>query len=60
MAIRFGEEHGRAKLTRDEVVEIRKRYKEGGVSFVRLAEDYDVTPTTIRYIVTRRIWRHLP
>ncbi len=48
----------RAKLTREQVLEIRARYKgdhrgEGG----EIARDYDVTATCIRSIVLRKTWK---
>lgn len=53
-----GEQHGRSKLTRDQVLEIRERRAEGS-SMYRLALDYGVTKMTIRMIVERKTWRHV-
>lgn len=50
-----GEKHGMAKLTAEQVREIRTS-KEAGVV---LAEMHGVTPTTISDIRHRRIWNHI-
>lgn len=54
-----GEQHPSAKLTESEVLEIRRRFAEGGVTRQALADEYGVTPRTIGYIISRRIWRHI-
>lgn len=54
-----GEDHGSAKLTEEQVLEIRQRFAEGGVSKTALAEEYGVSRTTIRRLVRREIWAHL-
>lgn len=46
-----------AKLTRDQVEEIRRRYERGGVTQGQLGSEYGVKDTTISMIVTRRTWR---
>jgi hypothetical protein len=50
--------HG-ARLTRNQIPLIRERAA-AGVSFVTLAAEYKVTPTTIRRAVLRWTWRHVP
>lgn len=55
----FGENHGRAKLSADDVTAIRAALAAGCVQR-RLAERYDVTPTTILGIKNGRIWRTRP
>ncbi len=54
-----GEGNGRAKLTEEQVLEIRRRYAEGSVSLIVLAEDYPVEFGTIHRIVTRQLWKHI-
>lgn len=54
-----GEDTGSAKLTSVQVLEIRRRYADGGISQDALAEDYGVDPTNIGCIVNRKTWRHL-
>lgn len=53
-----GSDHPRAKLTEDDVLEIRKRC-EAGEGSQSIAEDYPVTPSVISNIKARRIWKHV-
>ena len=52
-----GNRHGLAKLTSDNVLEIRRRSKEG---VVKLAKAFNVTKSTISHVCARRTWAHLP
>lgn len=54
-----GENHGRSKLTEDNVREIRIKYAEGGVSQRELALKYAVSETIIGYITLRKRWTHI-
>lgn len=54
---RIGTKHGMAKLTEQDVLEIRKSYKKGKHN--RLAERFGVTAPLIRMIHKRQIWRHI-
>lgn len=56
-----GENHGKAKLTEDNVREIRRLYgrKKQRPTQTELAERYCVTRSAIREIVTGRNWSHL-
>lgn len=54
-----GERHGMSILTKDNVLDIRRR-RANGESGLSLAAEYDVSPVTISAIYTRRIWRWLP
>jgi hypothetical protein len=56
-----GELHHRAmaKLTVDQVREIRRIYSEGGISMRALSFQFDVTPPTVRNIVLRISWPHI-
>lgn len=47
-------------LTMDDVVDIRKRYAEGNVSMVYLAEEYSVHRDTVRYAILGRTWKYAP
>lgn len=49
--------NGRARLTPEQVLEIRRRYmpRLGG----KLAREFGVQPTTIVHIVHRMIWKHI-
>lgn len=49
-----------AKLTPEQVEEIRMWYARGGVSKTYLAKVYGVTSMMIHHIVTRHSWRHVP
>ena len=50
-----GEDHGGAKLTAQQVSEIRERF----MPLDRLAGEYGVTKSTIWSIVNHRTWRHI-
>ena len=50
---------GRAKLSENDVLEIRKRYSPRKVTFHQLASEYNVHHTTILAIVRRWTWTHL-
>lgn len=54
-----GNNHPQAKLTEDQVSEIRKTYKAGGYSYSALAKQYGVSAATISDIVNYRIWKHV-
>ena len=53
-----GEEHHRAKLTNDDVLEIRRRAANGESHRV-IAEDFPVIMDTISQIAKRRKWKHI-
>jgi hypothetical protein len=55
----MGSRCGAAKLTEDEVREIRRRRTEG-VTMSELARRYGVTRENVLAIIHRRSWRHLP
>jgi hypothetical protein len=48
-----------SKLTEEQVIEIRSRYADGGVTHRSLAAEYGVARSLISYIVRREIWAHL-
>lgn len=48
-----------AKLTEDDVREIRRRYAEGDVTYGQLATEYGVHYRTPQAIVLRRTWKHV-
>lgn len=54
-----GEDRPVAKLTNKEVVEIRKIYSEGGISYRNLGKQFGVHKGTVCHIVTNRTWRHI-
>lgn len=55
-----GEQHGNAKITDDQVLEIRKRYAAGGITQANLAREYGLTHGTLSVIISGRGWSHLP
>lgn len=61
MAARKGEAHHKAKLTEDEVREIRRIRAEEGLSCTKLAEriDWKVDTSTIHRIIRREGWSHV-
>ena len=60
MAPKKGSLHHKAKLTEEQVREIREKYAAGGVSYWKLALEYDINSTdTIRQIIIRRTWTHI-
>lgn len=54
----FGHRNGNAKLTEDDVVEIRRRVAAGELHRV-VAADYGVARTRVTTIVGRKDWRHV-
>ena len=54
-----GVDVGNAKLTEEQVLEIRRRYAAGGVFQRELGDEYGVTNALISLIVRREIWTHL-
>jgi hypothetical protein len=52
-----GSKHANAKLTDDQVVEIRRRYASGGVSQQSLADEFGVDQTAISKITLGRTYR---
>lgn len=57
--VKRGELHGAARLTEEQVLEIRRRYIKGGVTQMQLADEYGVGRANIGAITIGRSWRHL-
>lgn len=55
-----GEKNGASKLSNEDVIEIRKKYKQGGANKAQLSKEYNVSWVTISRIITRKIWGHIP
>jgi hypothetical protein len=53
-----GTRHWKAKLTESDVITIRQRARRD--SMVDIAADYGVRPESIRKVVTRENWKHVP
>jgi hypothetical protein len=60
VANRPGASNPSAKLTDSQVIEIRQRYKQGGVTQRTLAHEYGLHHSTIHLIVSAKKWKHLP
>ena|SRR6185436_4498635 len=54
-----GERHGSARLTADQVIEIRRRYS-GGELQRELGMQFGITQAMVSAIIRRENWRHLP
>jgi len=54
-----GEKHANSKLTKNQIIEIRKKYIPNIISMPQLAKEYNVDWTTIRQIVNRITWKHI-
>ncbi len=54
-----GEGQAGAKLTNEQVFDIRARYVKGVTGFMKLAKEFHVSKATIMRIVLRRIWTHI-
>lgn len=52
-----GEELGNAKLKRKEVDKMRDDYKKKPRAFRFFAEEYNVSKSTIRDVISRKIWK---
>ena len=55
-----GAAHHFAKLDPDKVWQMRKRYAEGGISILDLANEFDVSFSTGREAITGRTWKSVP
>lgn len=54
-----GSAHGMAKLTEEQVRQIRTNYATGAYTQKALAHTYGVASSLISFIVTRRNWTHI-
>lgn len=54
-----GSQQGRAKLTEEKVLEIRKRYASGKETQTSLSKEFGVSHTLIGYVVRRKSWTHI-
>jgi DNA invertase Pin-like site-specific DNA recombinase len=53
-----GEDHSQAKLTADQVVEMRRLHATG-IGYLRLARAFKISPAHVQRIVRRRAWAHV-
>ena len=54
-----GENSAVSKLTESQVLEIRARYKAGGIFQRELAREYGVSLATVNQIINRKRWNHI-
>lgn len=54
-----GEQHGQARLTEAQVIELRRRYAAGGVTQRTLAAELGVTPRAVALIIRGQRWGHI-
>ncbi len=54
-----GERAGNAILTEAQVIEIRKRWRDGERGQTSMGKEYGVSAPTICAVITRRIWKHV-
>lgn len=57
--LRRGEDSSCAKLTAEQVREIRSRYVPRKLGYQRLASEYGVSMATVHEIIERKTWKHL-
>jgi predicted XRE-type DNA-binding protein len=55
----FGERNGKAKLTEEDVLEIRRLYDEEGFKQRHVAERFGITQVQVSAIVRRVAWPHV-
>jgi hypothetical protein len=54
-----GERNPQAKLTEANVKDIRQHHKGGLYSQKELAQMFNIDPSTVSYIITRKNWNHV-
>jgi group I intron endonuclease len=58
-AIKAGEDNGYAKLTNEQVKEIKIKLTDSAYSILSIAEEYGVSKTTILGIKNSKFWKHI-
>lgn len=56
----IGSKNPRAKLSDAQVIEARRRWLQGGISKSQLAREMGVSSTLMSWVITGKVWRHLP
>tara|TARA_Y100000310_G_C20662915_1_gene805777 strand:+ start:1687 stop:2085 length:399 start_codon:yes stop_codon:yes gene_type:complete len=49
-----------SKVSEKDVLDMRRRYAEGGITMEALAQDYGITRLGVHSIVRKKSWKHLP
>ena len=57
--VRRGEANNKAKLTAEQVIELRSRYTGVRGSLASLAREYGISPTAAMAIIKRKTWAHI-
>ena len=57
--IRCGEKNGRSKLTTEQVIEIRDKYKFREYTQLQLGKEYNVRENHISRIIKKSVWKHI-
>ena len=57
--IKYGELNGMSKLTEENVLEIRSKFKPRVYTRKMLAEEYNVKESCIRDVLSRKSWNHI-
>ena len=55
----LGEKHHSAKLTEEQVIELRERYATGGVTQFQLADEYGIAQQNISKAILRKSWKNI-
>lgn len=56
----IGSKQGQARLTEEIVIELRRRYRKGGVTLSDLASELGVSQAIVQFAINGRTWRHVP
>jgi hypothetical protein len=54
-----GEKNGNSKLTKEQVLEIREKYKFRKYTHIMLGNEYGVRENYIQRIVAKQVWKHI-
>ena len=57
--LNVGENGCNHKLTDQDIINIRKKYKEGYGSYKKLAKEYNMSPVSIAYLIKGKSWSHI-
>jgi len=57
--VQRGEAHSQAKLTAEQVIEIRALYAAGGITQTKLGEQFGVVRSLIGLIINHKVWTHV-
>lgn len=53
------ENNPNSKLSKEDVLKIRRKYNQGGTTYIDLADMYGVTKGQIGHIINKRVWAHV-